>query len=280
MYGRLNDPDTCVPMNLTERQSRILAVARRDGRVDVESLAREFHLTTQTIRRDLNELCLRGLLTRIHGGAILTNDLAGSLANVGYEERRALASVEKRRIGEHAASLLPDRCSLMMNIGTTVEQVARALYERPDLMIVTNNLNVVNILSGSARKSLILTGGEVRQSDGAVIGEAAVEFIRSFRVDYAVIGASALDEDGAVMDFDLREVSVARAILDSARHTVLVADHQKFERRAPVRICDMSRIDTVVTDLEPPLAFRDACTHADTRIVVTEAERDEVAHAH
>lgn len=262
-------------MNLTERQSRILAVARRDGRVDVDLLAREFDLTTQTIRRDLNDLCLRGLLTRVHGGAVPAN----SLANVGYEERRSLASLEKRRIGERAAALLPERCSLMMNIGTTVEQVARALYERSGLMIVTNNLNVVNILSGSPTKSLILAGGEVRQSDGAVIGEAAVEFMRGFRVDYAVIGASALDEDGAVMDFDLREVSVARAILDSARHTILVADNRKFERSAPVRICGMDRIDTVVTDLAPPDAFRGACERAGTQLILTENALPEVAHA-
>jgi len=146
-------------------------------------------------------------------------------------------------------------------------------------MIVTNNLNVVNILSGSPAKSLILAGGEVRQSDGAVIGEAAVEFMRGFRVDYAVIGASALDEDGAVMDFDLREVSVARAILDSARHTILVADNRKFERSAPVRICGMDRIDTVVTDLPPPVAFGGACARAGTRLIVTESTLSEVAHA-
>ena len=261
-------------MNLTERQSRILAVARRDGRVDVDALAHEFALTTQTIRRDLNDLCLRGLLTRVHGGAVFS----GTLSNVGYGERRALASVEKRRIGERAASLLPDRCSVMMNIGTTVEQVAHALYERAGLMIVTNNLNIVNILSGSPAKNLILAGGEVRQSDGAVIGEAAVEFMRGFRVDHAVIGASALDEEGAVMDFDLREVSVARAILDGARHTILVADNRKFERRAPVRICDMGRVDTVVTDRTPPDAFRKACERAGTRLIVTGPELQEAAN--
>lgn len=262
-------------MTLTERQSSILTVARRDGRVDVDSLANEFGLTTQTIRRDLNDLCLRGLLNRVHGGAVLAN----SLANVGYEERRSLASLEKRHIGERAAALLPERCSLMMNIGTTVEQVASALYERAGLMIVTNNLNVVNILSGSPAKSLLLAGGEVRQSDGAVIGEAAVEFMRGFRVDYAVIGASALDEDGAVMDFDLREVSVARAILGSARHTILVADNRKFERRAPVRICGMDRIDTVVTDLVPPAAFRHACEDSQTNLIITESTLSEAAHA-
>ena len=259
-------------MQLTTRQSDILTAARRNGRVDVDMLADDFGVTTQTIRRDLNELCLRGLL--VHGGAVLSN----TVANVGYEERRGLASVEKRRIGEAAARLLPERCSLMMNIGTTVEQVARALYERGDLMVVTNNLNIVNILSGSPAKSLLMAGGEVRQSDGAVIGEAAVEFMRGFKVDYAVIGASALDEDGSVMDFDLREVSVARAILDSARHTILVADNRKFERTAPVRICDMGRIDTVVMDGEPPAAFRDACARAETRIVTADAQTQEARH--
>ena len=261
-------------MQLTTRQSDILGAARRDGRVDVDLLAQEFEVTTQTIRRDLNELCLRGLLMRVHGGAVLGD----AVANVGYDERRALASIEKRRIGEAAAGLLPDRCSVIMNIGTTVEQVARALYERRDLMVVTNNLNIVNILSGSPAKSLLMAGGEVRQSDGAVIGEAAVEFMRGFRVDYAVIGASALDEDGSVMDFDLREVSVARAILDSARHTILVADTRKFERTAPVRICDMGRIDTVVTDGEPPAAFRAACLRAETRIVTVDMQERETRH--
>lgn len=257
-------------MNLTERQLQILAAARRDWRVDVETLSREFGLTTQTIRRDLNEMCLMGLLTRVHGGAVLSN----SVTNVGYEERRGLASIEKQRIGEHAASLVPERSSLIMNIGTTVEQVARSLYDRRDLMIVTNNLNVINILSGSLVKSLVLAGGEVRQSDGAVVGEAAVEFMRGFKVDLAIIGASALDEEGAVMDFDLREVSVARAILDSARRTILVSDHHKFERTAPVKICDMKRIDTVVTDIEPPAAFRRACDAAGTQIMVVAASKN------
>ncbi len=266
--------DPATRPGLTDRQTRIMAAARRDGRVDVEALAREFGFTTQTIRRDLNDLCLRGLLMRVHGGAILAN----SLSNMGYAERRSLASIEKRGIGERAAALVPEGCSLMMNIGTTVEQVARALRARADLMIVTNNLNVVTVLSGSPGKSLILAGGEVRQSDGAVIGEAAVEFMRGFRVDYAVIGASALDEEGAVMDFDLREVSVARAILDSARHTILVADNRKFDRRAPVRICGMDRIHTVVTDLPPPDAFRDACARAGTSVEVTGLPLQEVSN--
>ena len=253
---------------LSQRQQDILAAARSDGRVTVEGLAEAFRVTPQTIRRDLTELCQRGLLTRTHGGAMPAN----SVANVDYEERRNLALPEKARIGLTAAQLIPENCSLLINIGTTTEQVARALYDKRDLVVITNNLNVVNILSGSPSKELILAGGVVRQSDGGVVGEAAVDFIRQFKADWAVIGASALDEDGAVLDFDYREVTVARAILENARRSVLVADHQKFERTAPVRICGLDKIDYFVTDVEPPPRFAAACRREGVEVRLAQAE--------
>lgn len=255
-------------MNISDRQNDILAAARRQGRVLVDSLASAFAVTPQTIRRDLNELCHRGLLARVHGGAMPAN----SVSNVGYEDRRHLFAPEKALIGAAAAAQIQENSSLIVNIGTTTEQVARALYNHRDLVVITNNINVINILSGSPAKELILTGGVVRQSDGGIVGEAAVEFIRHFRVDCAVIGASSLDEDGAVLDYDYREVLVARAIIANARRTILVADHQKFERSAPVRICELSQIDMFVTDQPPPDRFLDACAANDVDVVVARGE--------
>jgi DeoR family glycerol-3-phosphate regulon repressor len=253
-------------MNISDRQNDILAAARSQGRVLVDSLAMSFAVTPQTIRRDLNELCQRGLLARVHGGAMPAN----SVSNVGYEDRRHLFAAEKARIGAAAASQIPENSSLSINIGTTTEQVARALYNHRDLVVITNNINVVNILSGSPAKEMILTGGVVRQSDGGIVGEAAVDFIRHFRVDCAVIGASSLDRDGAVLDYDYREVLVARAMIANARRTILVADHQKFERSAPVRICELSDIDVFVTDLPPPGRFMQACAVNDVEVVVAQ----------
>jgi DeoR family glycerol-3-phosphate regulon repressor len=253
-------------MNISERQNDILAAARRQGRVSVDSLAASFAVTPQTIRRDLSELCHRGLLARVHGGAMPAN----SVSNVRYEDRRHLFAGEKALIGAAAAAQIPENSSLIINIGTTTEQVARALYNHRDLIVITNNLNVINILNGSPEKELILAGGVVRQSDGGIVGEAAVEFIQQFRVDCAVIGASALDEDGAVLDYDYREVLVARAIIANARRTILVADHQKFERSAPVRICDLSKIDMFVTDQSPPARFLEACAANEVEVVVAE----------
>jgi DeoR family glycerol-3-phosphate regulon repressor len=258
-------------MEFTDRQHEIVGIARRNGRVTVDGLSARFDVTPQTIRRDLNTLCRAGLLARVHGGATP----ASSVSNFGYEQRRLLASDGKRRIASRAAARIPNDVSVVLNIGTTTEEVARALYKHRDLVVVTNNINVVNILSGSPAKELILAGGVVRQSDGGVVGEAAIEMFRQFKVDYAVIGASAIDEEGAVLDFDYREVAVARAIIENAKTVILVADHTKFERSAPVRICDIAQIDAVVTDRAPPPRFAEACRAAGVELEIVARPQDE-----
>ena len=103
-------------------------------------------------------------------------------------------------------------------------------------MVITNNINVANRMRVYPGIEVVIAGGVVRGSDGGVVGEAAVDFIKQFKVDYAVIGASAIDHDGALLDFDFREVKVAQAIIANARHVILVSDATKFERTAPVRI--------------------------------------------
>jgi DeoR family glycerol-3-phosphate regulon repressor len=195
---------------LTPRQADIVALAKLEGRLNVESLADRFNVTQQTIRKDLNDLCERGILQRFHGGAVL----ASGTANFGYEARRKLATEEKRRIGVSAAALIPDNSSLLINIGTTTEQVAMALRGKQGLLAITNNIHVINILQGYEQIEVIAVGGVVRHSDGGIVGEAAVDFIRQFKVDYAVIGTSAIDEDGTLLDFDYREVRVAKAIME------------------------------------------------------------------
>jgi DeoR family glycerol-3-phosphate regulon repressor len=251
---------------LPPRQADIVALARSEGRVSVEKLADRFNVTPQTIRKDLNDLCERGVLQRFHGGAVL----ASGISNFGYDARRKLATDEKRRIGVKAAALIPDNSSLLINIGTTTEQVAVALRGKLGLLAITNNINVVNILRGYEQIEIIVAGGVVRHSDGGVVGEAAVDFIRQFKADYAVIGASAIDDDGTLLDFDYREVKVARAIMDCARKSILVADSMKFERTAPVRIGHISKLDYLVTDLAPPPRLREICSESGVQVEVAD----------
>jgi DeoR family glycerol-3-phosphate regulon repressor len=259
-------------MVLSERQHRILSLIREAGAVGVDDLSARFSVSTQTIRRDLNELCAAGFARRVHGGARALDSI--SVSNVDYRQRRDLNRAAKEAIARRAAALIPDHCSLSLNIGTTTEQVARALAGHRDLVVISNNINIITTLIGTSQRELIMVGGAVRPSDGAVIGGQAAEFISRYKVDFAIIGCSSVEADGAVLDFDAREVSVARAMLEHARARVLVCDHSKFARTAPVRICNLDALDYVITDRAPPPGFLEAAAAADTEVLIAGAGED------
>ena len=226
------------------RQEDILALAREVGRVGVEDLAARFMVTPQTIRRDLSDLCQQRALTRVHGGAIV----ASGAQNLAYEARRLVAAPHKRLIGEAAAALIAPNSSLFIAIGTTAEEVARALLRHDGLLVITNNIHVATELHRAPGIEVVVAGGTVRRSDGGIVGAATVDMVNGFRVDTAIIGTSAIDADGTLLDFDLREVRVGRAIINQARRVVLVADSSKFARSAPVQVAHLSQVNVLVTD--------------------------------
>jgi DeoR family glycerol-3-phosphate regulon repressor len=249
----------------TLRQPEILDLARRDGRVTVEGLAQHFGVTLQTIRRDLAELAEAGQLERVHGGAVLPS----RTANIGYEERRRLHGAAKAAIGQACAALVPQDCSLFLAIGTTTEAVARALRDHRNLLVVTNNVNVGQILLGNRDCTVILSGGAIRRSDGGLVGPLAVQTIRQFKFDVAVLGCSAMDEDGDLLDYDIQEVGVNQAILGQSRRAILVADHSKLQRSAPARIASLRDVHALVTDRPLPPALAARCRDWGTEVVVT-----------
>ncbi|MZR31371.1 DeoR/GlpR family DNA-binding transcription regulator [Sneathiella litorea] len=254
-------------MHLNARQAEIVELAKSRGRVQVDELAAHFDITPQTIRMDLNALCSSKILARFHGGALYPE----TRKNVEYETRRQIAAEEKAAIGAETAKLIPDQSALFMNIGTTTEAVGHSLVNHKGLMVVTNNINVANNLRLYPSFEVAIAGGVVRHSDGGIVGEAAIDFINQFRVDYAVIGASAIDPDGSLLDFDFREVKVAQAIITNARHVILVADSTKFKRRAPVVIAQLAQVDTFVTDKITEPSIRRICAEGDVRVIETAA---------
>lgn len=249
-------------MNTDQRHTSILTQARSSGKVSATALAQVLNCTVQTIRRDLTTLCNSGMLERVHGGAILPS----GIRHIGYGDRQSLARNSKQRIAEKTARLVPDNASLFLNIGTTTEAVARALLQHNDLMVVTNNLNVANILAANPRCEVVVAGGVLRRSDGGLVGDLAALAIARFKVDFAVIGASAIDGDGDLLDFDPEEVRVSRQILDAARTSILVADKAKFTRSAPVRIATLAEVDHLVTDGLPSEAVLHLCQDAGTNL--------------
>lgn len=239
-------------MPANPRQLELLNLVRAKGVVKLEELAQALDVTLQTVRRDVQRMADEGWLTRFHGGVRLPSS---TTENIAHQQREALHAEEKMQIASAVARAIPNGCSLMLNIGTTTEAVARALHAHTGLRVITNNLNVATILSANPECEVIVVGGVVRGRDRGIVGEAAVDFIRQFKVDMAVIGISGIEEDGTLRDYDYREVKVSQTIIQHARETWLVADHSKFNRPAMVEVAHLSQIDRLFTDERPPSAF-------------------------
>jgi DeoR family glycerol-3-phosphate regulon repressor len=251
------------------RHPEILEIARREGRVTVEDLAERFGVTLQTIRRDLGDLAETGRLERVHGGAILPS----GTTNIGYAHRQVLHAEAKAAIARACAAEVPGDCAVFLNIGTSTEAVAAELRRHRNLLVVTNNLNVARILAEAEGVRVVVTGGELRRpgggpADGGLVGDLTRAAVGRFKFDLAVIGCSALDEDGDLLDFDLQEVGVSRTILRQARRTFAVADASKLQRSAPARIASLREVDILFTDRPVPAPLARACDEWGTRVVV------------
>jgi DeoR family transcriptional regulator, glycerol-3-phosphate regulon repressor len=247
-----------------KRHEKIRKMVQAQGFVTIETLAQAFSVTPQTIRRDIHTLSEKGLLYRYHGGAAIPT----STENVAYKDRKVLCFREKQKIAQLLAQQIPDNASLFINIGTTTEAIAHALGNHKRLRVITNNLNVASIMSANEKFEVIVAGGLVRYRDQGIIGEATIDFINQFKVDYGIIGISGIDIDGTLLDFDYREVRAARAIIDNSRSVFLAADHTKFGRNAMVRLGGVAEIDALFTDRRPPAALAEVISAAEVALHV------------
>ena len=247
------------------RQREILDLARKDGKVTVEGLAEHYDVTVQTIRRDLAELTDSGQLERVHGGAVVPS----GVANIVYEERRRLNASGKHAIAETCAQAIPDGASVFMNIGTSTEAVAQSLLNHKNLLVVTNNLNIANILKANTSCEIILTAGILRRIDGGLVGGLTADLLKQFKFDFSILGCSAIDTDGDLLDFDGQEIMVSQTALKQSRRIMVVADHLKFQRNAPLKICSLRDVDKLFTDVALPGNLLGECNQWGTDVVVS-----------
>jgi DeoR family glycerol-3-phosphate regulon repressor len=252
-------------MTPNPRQAELLDAVRAQGALSVESLAEKFGVTLQTVRRDVQRLAEAGLLARFHGGVRVPSS---TTENIAYRQRQALHSEGKTRIARAVASRVPEGCSLILNIGTTTEAIARELLHHKGLRVITNNLNVAAILSDNPDCEVIVAGGVVRARDRGIIGEATVDFISQFKVDIGLIGISGIEADGTLRDYDYREVKVARAVVEHSREVWLAADHSKFNRPAMVELARIDHLDMLFTDAPPPEPYPALLAEAGVQLVI------------
>jgi DeoR family transcriptional regulator, glycerol-3-phosphate regulon repressor len=236
-------------MTPNPRQLSLLSIVHAQGSASVEELATQLGVTLQTVRRDIQKMADAGLLARFHGGV---RTPSSTTQNIEHQQRESLNADGKTRIAKMVAAAVPNDCSLILNIGTTTEAIAKSLINHTGLRVITNNLNVATILSVNPACEVIVVGGVVRTRDRGIVGEAAVEFIEQFKVDIAIIGISGIETDGTLRDYDYREVKVSQAIISHAREVWLAADQSKFNRPAMVELARLSQIDKLFTDAKPP----------------------------
>lgn len=246
------------------RHKEILELARKEGKVTVDGLAAFYDVTVQTIRRDLAELANGGQLERVHGGAVIPS----GVVNIVYDQRRHLNEEGKNAIAIACAAAIPDGASVFMNIGTSTEAVARQLLDHENILVVTNNMNIANTLAANRSCEIILTGGVLRRADGGLVGMLTAEMVKQFKFDFSVLGCSAIDEDGDLLDFDDQEVLVSRSAIQRSRNVMVVADHHKFQRKAPLTICALSEVGVLFTDKKLPKTLSGDCQRWGTEVVV------------
>jgi DeoR family glycerol-3-phosphate regulon repressor len=234
-------------MKITERQQTILDWAQQSEHLEVDALVDRFGVTPQTIRRDINQLCESGLLRRRYGGV----SLPSSVDNLSFTSRQVLNQFAKQSMARKVASMIPDNSSVYLGIGTTLEFVARELSQHRGLKVLTNNLNIASLLCNCPNIDVIVSGGQLRHNDHDVVGQETTRFFAEYCADYGLIGTGSLDPQRGLMDFDMREAQISRAILDNSRHRVLVADASKWERKALAKVAPFTSVDWFVTDQLP-----------------------------
>lgn len=228
-----------------ERRRAILNLVNRDGRVLVRSLAKTFATSQVTIRQDLEALHGRGLLHRIHGGALPVRSTA--LLDPSLYEKEKLYRKEKQRIAAAAARLVKERQSVVLDSGSTTTAVARALRAFRHLTVITNAVNIAAELAGSSLE-VILTGGNLRENSFSLVGPLAEDTLRQLSADVFFLGVDGFDVHFGLTTPNLLEAKVNRVMMKIARRTVVVCDSSKFGSRSLSLIAPPSAVHEVITD--------------------------------
>ena len=232
-----------------ERQRAILELLRRDGRVLVVDLARQFHTSQVTIRKDLEILHVKGQIHRTHGGALPTRD--GALEDPTLREKEKLHRKEKLQIAAAAARMVSEGQVVILDSGTTTTAIARALRNFQNLTIITNAVNIAAELSGSALE-VILTGGSLRMNSFSLVGPLAEETLHKLHADILFLGVDGFDVQYGPSTPNLLEAKVNRAMIEISKVAVAVCDSSKFGRRSLSLIAPPSALHEVITDRGVP----------------------------
>ena len=254
-------------MYAEERQQAIARLVTERGRMSVNQLAREYDVTTETVRRDLSSLERMGLVRRVHGGVVPPSSL--SLIEAGLRERDQVNTDAKERIARAALDQLPPPGgTILIDAGSTTSRLASLLPPDHELTVITHGVPIAARLAGQRQIDLRLLPGRVRRTTQAAVGSDTVEALSHLRVDVAFLGTNGVTAEHGLTTPDSDEAAVKRALVSSGRRVVALADASKFGVETAVRFATPGEIDVVVTDSDLSTTDRRALTKAGVEVVL------------
>ncbi|MBI1379393.1 MAG: DeoR family transcriptional regulator [Frankiales bacterium] len=235
----------------SQRQAHILDELERLGAVRVSRLVESLGVSDMTVRRDLDALAQRGLLTKVHGGAMAIGERSNH--EPGFEAKQVRAQVEKDAIAHVAAELISPGSAVGISAGTTTWTLAHLVRDIPGLTVVTNSMRIADVVlsSGRSDQTVVLTGG-IRTPSDALVGPVAVAALRSLHLDLVFLGVHGMDERSGFTTPNLMESETDRALVEAGRRLVVVADHTKWGTVGLSTIVPLDVADILITDDEMP----------------------------
>ncbi|TVT51637.1 DeoR/GlpR transcriptional regulator [Amycolatopsis rhizosphaerae] len=257
-----------------QRQAVILEQARRTGAVRVSELVLKLGVSDMTIRRDLDVLAGRGLVEKVYGGA--TAIVGKSTDEPGFEAKSGRQRAQKEAIARLAAGLVRPGTAIGISAGTTTWTFARALDQVPGLTIVTNSIQVADVLRDPAQpdRTVVLTGG-VRTPSDALVGAVAVHSLRRLHLDLVFLGVHGMAEGAGFTTPNLEEAETNRALVEAGRSLVVLADHTKWGIVGISTIVDLDEADVVVSDDGLPEVARETLREQVGELMVACVPEDE-----
>lgn len=246
-----------------KRQTDILQAVKDAGSYSITDLAGKLQVSSETVRRNLKPLIDNGTLIKFHGGIMDPEHVE----EAPFQRRMKANKDAKKKIAAIIANIVKDDDSLILDNGTTTTYVAEALANHSRLTIVTNSAEIACRLASRNGNRVFITGGEVVGEGAAAYGPSTIEFVQQFEVNYAFISTSGINIRGELVDFNLFEAEFSRAAMRQAQETWVIVDQSKFGKSAPVKICELSAIDTIVCDDLPPPQFQQKCDDAEVRVL-------------
>jgi DeoR family transcriptional regulator of aga operon len=247
-----------------ERRQKIKDILEIKKRILVNEIAQEFAISSVTIRKDLQILEKRGILTRVHGGAIINHSAVRDLA---LTEKEQLNIAEKRRIAYLAESMVSPGDTLILDSGSTTTQLARLLKYKKDLTVITNAVNIASELAAS-ELTVILTGGILREKSFSLVGPLAEESLKTITADKLFLGVDGIDLEFGMTTPNILEARVNKMMIMAAAEVIVLADSSKFGRRSVGVIEGLESIDRIVTDNKISAEIHQRLAHLGIEIMV------------